>query len=159
LQTGAPLEVMTRPADVEVARIVDMKNVFEGRIVPGDNGRARLAWAGRSLEVASTAGYGCRARVCWGIPLSGVLLHRRDRPSRGERENPVEGLVAECVPLGEDTTLTMRVDGAAMALWVRVPTHVAERNGVRAGERIGVSLLAEMIHLMPWRDLTRDAGV
>ncbi len=159
LQTGAPLEVMTRPADVEVARIVDMKNVFEGRIVAGDNGRARLAWAGHSLEVDSTAGYGCGTRVCWGIPMSGVLLHRRDRPSRGERENPVEGFVAECVPLGEDTTLTMRVDGAATALWVRVPTHVAERNGVRAGERIGVSLLAEMIHLMPWRDLTPDAGV
>ncbi|MGI8895973.1 MAG: ABC transporter ATP-binding protein [Casimicrobiaceae bacterium] len=159
LQTGAPLEVMTRPADVEVARIVDMKNVFEGRIVAGDNGRARLAWGGRALEVDSTAGYVCGARVCWGIPMSGVLLHRRDRRSRGERENPVEGLVAECVPLGEDTTLTMRVDGAATALWVRVPTHVAERNGVRAGERIGVSLLAEMIHLMPWRDLTRDAGV
>ncbi|MEJ7670939.1 MAG: ABC transporter ATP-binding protein [Casimicrobiaceae bacterium] len=158
LQTGTPHEVMTRPANVEVARIVDMKNVFEGRIVAGENGRARLAWAGRALEVDSTAGYVDGARACWGIPTSGVLLHLRDRPSRGERENPVEGLVAECVQLGEDTTLTMRVDGAATALWVRVPTHVAERNGVRAGERIAVSLLAEMIHLMPWRDLTRDAG-
>jgi hypothetical protein len=33
------------------------------------------------------------------------------------------------------------------------------RNRVAVGEAIRVSLLADAIHLMPWRDLTRDMSV
>jgi molybdate transport system ATP-binding protein len=88
-----------------------------------------------------------------------VLLHRRDRPSRGEHENPVDGTVAECLEVGEDLHLGMRIDGAPALLWLKVPTHVAQRNRVAVGEAIRVSLLAEAMHLMPWRDLARDVPV
>jgi molybdate transport system ATP-binding protein len=156
LQTGTPREVMTRPADPLVARLVDMRNVFEARVATTAAGTTGVAWNGTVLEVAGPPAFAADARVCWGIPVAGVLLHRRDRPSRGEHENPVDGTVAECLEIGEDMHLGMRIDGAPALLWLKVPTHVATRNRVAVGEAIRVSLLADAIHLMPWRDLTRD---
>ena len=97
--------------------------------------------------------------MCWAIPAANVILHRRDRPSRGERENPVDGIAADCVALGETTSLRMQVEGVPDAsLYLSVPTHVARRNGLATGERLRVSLLAEAIHLMAWQDLREPAA-
>jgi molybdate transport system ATP-binding protein len=159
LQSGTPRDVMARPADALVARLVDLRNVFEGRMAATATGAPGIGWLGRVLEIEPAASMPPTGeRICWGIPASGVVLHRRDRPSRGEHENPVAGVVVECLEFGEDTSLGLRVDGAPTPLWLKVPTHVARRNGVRIGEAIGVSLLAQMLHVMPWRDLARDAS-
>jgi molybdate transport system ATP-binding protein len=158
LQTGAPRDVMTRPVDALVARLVDLRNVFEGRMAVTPSGAAGIAWHTGVLEIAASSPLPpAGERICWGIPASGVVLHRRDRPSRGEHENPVDGVVVEYLEFGEDTSLALRVDGAATPLWLKVPMHVARRNGVRIGEALRVSLLAHMLHVMPWRDLARDA--
>ncbi|MBK9115988.1 MAG: ABC transporter ATP-binding protein [Betaproteobacteria bacterium] len=157
LQTGAPYDVMTRPADALVARLVDLRNVFEGRVVALPGGARGIAWGAYALEARVPGAFADGDRVCWAIPVSGVLLHRRDRPSRGERENPIAGIVAECTELGEHTTVTMRVAGTGGLLWLRVPTHVARRNGIAAGCAVRVSLLADSLHVMPWQDLARDA--
>jgi len=156
LQTGTPREVMTRPADPLVARLVDMKNVFEARVAMTAGGATGLAWNGTILEVAGARAFAAGTRICWGIPVASVLLHRRDRPSRGEHENPVDGRVAECLEMGEDLQMGMRIDGAPALLWLKVPVHVAHRNRIAVGEAVRVSLLADAIHLMPWRDLARD---
>ena len=158
LQTGTPREVMTRPADPLVARLVDLKNVYEGRIETTVEGKTGLAWNGAVLEVARPAPFPAGARVCWGIPIAGVLLHRRDRPSRGEHENPIDGIVADCLEIGEDLHVGMRVAGAPALLWLKVPSHVAQRNRIAVDEAIRVSLLADAIHLMPWRDLAKDVS-
>ena len=85
------------------------------------------------------------------IPPENVLLHRRDRPSRGERENPVAGVIKEFIPMGETASVTVRVDGVRETLIaMTVPTHVAQRNRLSEGGPIKVSLLQEGIHLMPW---------
>ena len=154
LQIGAPHDVMTRPADALVARLVDLRNVFDG-VVRAHDAQSRhtlLDWQGMTLETRHAGGFAPGTRVAWTIPVSGIVLHRRDRPSRGEHENPVHGVVAECLTLGDDTTIGLRVDGVRDALLtLRVPAHVARRNGIAEGVRAGVSLLAEAIHLMPWR--------
>ncbi len=158
LQIGTPHEVMTRPADALVARLVDLRNVFEGVVLARDGpaGRTRLDWQRVTLEVAHAAPFEPGTRVAWTIPVSGIVLHRRDRPSRGEHENPVAGTVDECVALGDDTTIGIRVGGAGGALLtLRVPTHVARRNNIAVGVEAGASLLADAIHLMPWRDMGR----
>ena len=159
LQVGPPYEVMARPKDVLVARLVDLKNVFEGCIVAHESMRARtlLAWGERTLELKHTPDFAVGAAVCWVIPAGAIILHRRDRQSRGERENPVDGVVMHCVALGETTSLTVSVDSSpGRPLYFSVPTHVARRNGVAPGESVCVSLLAEAIHLMPWQALGDD---
>ena len=160
LQLGTPQEVMTRPVDALVARLVDLRNVFDATVQRHEAAAARtyLDWHGVTLETALAAAFAPGTRVSWTIPVSGIVLHRRDRPSRGEHENPVFGVVAECLRLGDDTTIGIRVPAAGGATVVlRVPTHVAQRNGIEVGVDAGVSLLAASIHLMPWRDVAREA--
>ena len=152
LQLGSPHEVMTRPASALVARLVDLRNVFEGIVRSHDAAAARtfVDWQGITLETAHAPQFAAGARVAWTIPVSGIVLHRRDRPSRGEHENPVQGVVDDCLTLGDDTTIGIRPDGVHHSLLtVRVPTHVAQRNGIAVGVRAGVSLLAHAIHVMP----------
>jgi molybdate transport system ATP-binding protein len=90
------------------------------------------------------------ARVAWSVPPSHIVLHRRDRPSRGERENPIGGTIVRAVALGDTTSVALRTGTAARAdIFFSVSTHVARRNGLAVGEPASVSLLAEGIHLMP----------
>ena len=161
LQDGPPYQVMARPRDALVARLVDVKNVFEGRVVAHEpeHNRTLLAWHKHTFELSHSPRFAVGSAVCWAIPAANVILHRRDRPSRGEHENPVDGIAADCVALGETTSLSMQVDGVPDALlYLSVPTHVARRNGLATGERIRVSLLAEAIHLMAWQDLREPAA-
>jgi molybdate transport system ATP-binding protein len=151
LQTRPPLEVLQRPLSVEVARLVGQRNIFEGRVVEHrpEAGFTLLAWEGRSLEAALDPALAPGSRVDWMIPSSHVILHRRDRPSRGEHENPVPGTLLECLMLGETTSCVLAVDGdPRLPLAFSLPTHVAQRNGLAAGVAATVSLLAAGIHVM-----------
>ena len=151
LQSDTPAEIVARPASPLVARLVGLKNIFEGEVAAHDAARALtlLNWAGRTLEAAMQPAFAPGARVAWSVPPSHIVLHRRDRPSRGERENPVEGEIVRCIALGDTTSASLRVSAAERTdIHFSVPTHVARRNGVALGERASVSLLADGIHLM-----------
>jgi len=146
LQEGPPRELLARPASALVARLLDQPNVFGGRIVEG----GRLLWGEIPLRLDRDDLPPAGSRVDWMIPGAQVLLHRRERPSAGERENPVAGRIAEYLVLGDTATVTLEPEGApGERLVFALPTHAAERNGLARGLRIGVSLLAAGIHLMP----------
>ncbi len=152
LQSGPPRDVLARPDSMQVARLVDLRNVFEGRVHDHDAaaGVTRIEWRGRLLEARHRPDLPAGAAVSWVIPSAAVILHRRDRPSRGERENPVAGVVESLVPLGENASLDLRVDGpSGESIALSVPLHVAERNALSVGADARVSLRADAIHLMP----------
>ncbi len=156
LQIGSPIEVMTRPNSTEVARLVDIKNIFEGRVLAHDHERklTMMQWREKNLEASYAPNFSVGAPISWALPMEYVILHRRvqrEQPSNGERENPVSGRIAEYVVLGPNVSVGIELDGAvAPLLYMSVPTHVAHRNRLGMGEAIQVSLLAEGIHLMPW---------
>ncbi|KAF0118421.1 MAG: ABC transporter-like protein [Rhodospirillaceae bacterium] len=52
LQTGAPLEVLERPATAEVVRLLGLHNVFPGRVMAHRQGALVLDWNGQPLTVA-----------------------------------------------------------------------------------------------------------
>ena len=159
LQSGAPAEIMARPDDPEVARLVDLKNVFEGEVAEHcpEAGLTLVTWAGYRLEARLQPAYREGAPIAWAVPAEAVILHRRDRPSRGERENPLPGVVTEFVALGHTASVAVRVDGApGLPLFMTISTHVARRNRIAIGERVTASLLAEAIHLMPRARRRRD---
>jgi molybdate transport system ATP-binding protein len=151
LQTGAPAEVMTRPRSVEVARLVDLQNIFEAAVVAqrADPALTIVEWRGHRLEARAQPGFAPGARVSWVVPPGFVVLHRRDRPSRGEHENPIGGVVQDLIAFGETAHIKLRVADGEEPIHFSVPTHVARRNGIEPGVRATVSLLAEGIHLMP----------
>jgi molybdate transport system ATP-binding protein len=152
LQDGPPAELMLRPASVLAARLVGLRNLFAGRLErpAKDEKPGLLLWHERLLEVASTSPYPVGSDVAWLVPPGGVVLHRRDRPSRGERENPVPGRVIEFLRLADQAVITMQMDDdPQLPLGFTVPWHTAVRNDVGIDAKITVSLLAEAIHLLP----------
>ena len=152
LQDGPPFEVMAKPRTVQVARLVDFPNLLRGEVIAHEPGRDRtlLKWLDYTLEAPLAGSVTPGSRVAWGILPAHCILHRRDRPSRGERENPVSGVIGEYLPFGENAAVTLWIDGRQDAeLRLSVPTHVAHRNGLAEGVAIRVSLLTEGIHFMP----------
>ena len=151
LQAAPPHELMARPANALVARLVDLKNVFRGKVLEHDpqSGVTLLEGLGQRLECRLDERFAAGSNVTWAIPGSAVILHRRDRPSRGERENPVRGAIADFLPLGENVSAVIRVEGTGERLQVTFPLHVARRNGLEAGAEVVFSLLRDGIHLMP----------
>ncbi len=152
LQAGPPFEVLTRPRSVQVARLVGLKNVFRAGVIAHfpDRDVTLIEWRGHRLEARLQPEYPPGSQVTWAIPQGQLVLHRRDRPSRGERENPVSGVVTEFVRLGENAAVTIRVgEPTRPPLFMSISLHVAERNGIGLGANVTVSLLREGIHLMP----------
>jgi len=148
LQQGTPEVLFRRPASPLVARLLDRHNVFTGQVVETVHGR-RLQWGEWLLEVSEGIAQ-CEVgeSLAWYLPPSDIVLHRRGRPSQGERENPVAATVSEMVVLGGMTSISLRVSHGDM-LRFDIATHAAKRNQLSLGERVHVSLLAEGIHLMP----------
>jgi molybdate transport system ATP-binding protein len=158
LQDGPPFEVLGKPKNALVARLVDFRNLFHGEVVAHDPaaGRTILRWEGHELEAPHRPEYAAGARVCWGIQPAHCVLHRRDRPSHGERENPVAGVIGEYLPFGDTASVTLWVNGRPdVELRFSVPTHVGARNGLATGVEARVSLLREALHFMPYEPLER----
>jgi len=151
LQTGSPEEVMTRPASTEVARLIGLRNIFEGRIASRDagSGKTVIEWSGVAIEASAVTGFDIGTPIDWVVPDGFVVLHRRDRPSRGEHENPIPGHIERMLVIGQTAQLTLRPAHApALPIHFSVPLHVARRNDVVPGVAATVSLLADGIHLM-----------
>jgi molybdate transport system ATP-binding protein len=152
LHAGTPEEVMMRPATPLVARLVGLKNIFVAEVAGHDAARGvtHVRWHGHVLEARHAPQFAAGSRVAWSVPPSHLVLHRRDRPSRGEHENPVAGKINRCIALGDTTALSLAVAAGARAdIHFSVPTHTAHRNGIAIGANASVSLLTEGIHLMP----------
>lgn len=156
LQEGSPHEVMRQPVDATVARLIDVRNLFEARVTKQQQCRdlTELDWCGYQLEVAFKPQFQVGDEVCWCIPATDVLLHRKTQPSRGIRENPVKGRISEMVTVAGVTNVIVDLqDHGRLKLYMDLPPHVVKRNIVQIGDHIGVSLLKNAIHLMPWQDL------
>lgn len=152
LQNGPPMELIQCPESVAVARLMDLQNIFEGQVIEHDenDGVTRIKWLDYELEARLQKEHEPGQMISWVIPPSYIVLHRRRRPSQGERENPVHGVVGELTVMGENTLISMWVDARREhRLSLTVSSHVAERNFLAVGADISVSLLRQGLHLMP----------
>jgi molybdate transport system ATP-binding protein len=150
LQTGAPGTLLTRPAHAEVARLLDLRNLFQGQVERHTAEASFLRWGAYLLEAAPAPHLPPGSRVDWLVAGAGVVLHRRGRPSAGERENPIPARVLDLVAMGEEARITLDVgDPAGGTLGFAMPLHAARRNGLAPGEACTVSLVRDAIHLMP----------
>ena len=153
LQAGPPAGLIARPCNRDVARLVGQRNLFQGIVLgpsPEHPQMLLLQWQGRLLEVVSELKTPPGTQVDWMIPAASVLWQRPDRPSAGDRENPIDGRVQDLLALGDSCTISFLADGPDKhLLFLNLPAHVARRLNLRIGDRGRVSLLAEHIHLIP----------
>lgn len=151
LQIGAPTEILNRPSHRLAAQLVGLTNIF-GAKVAGHSAERRvthLRWGRYQLEVLYRPDFAPGLDVDWVIPPRHIILHQRVRPSRGERENPVSGIIDELVVLGETASVTLVIDNSGeKSLSFNLPMHVVDRNRLRSGDVVSVSLRGEGVHLM-----------
>jgi molybdate transport system ATP-binding protein len=145
VQDGPVLDVLTRPATVAAARLLDLPNLFEGSI-EGTSAARRLVWGPHRLDVPDGTAFERDGALAWTILPTRVVLHRVDRPSRGEHENPVRATIADLVTLGDDVIARLAPAGLPdVRLTLKVSLHVAQRNALAPGREITVSLLRDAI--------------
>ncbi len=151
LQSGTPHEVMTRPVSREVARLVALKNIFEGTIAAHDPAAKRsvLDWQGLALELPLQPQLALGTTCTWVIPPSQIIIHRRDKLSTSGRGNPVACRLLRMMVLGENVSLTLApLHAPAMPLSLSVSALVAARLGLEIGGELTVSLLPDGIHVI-----------
>jgi len=151
LDFGLPDRIMTQPVSPLVARLVDLPNIYSGVIerLASKTSPAQMRWNNITLEIAGNFSAQLGEQVSWTIPPSFIVLHRRRKPSKGERENPVTGRVTQILTFNEISRITVMVEGAEdCSLVLSLDTHAARRNNINVGDQITVSLLAQDIHIM-----------
>lgn len=152
LQNGAPAEILRHPMDALVARLMGHTNIFSATIEGHypEQSLSRIMWHGLLLELELNEAFEVGTTIDWVIHPAHIIMHRRGRPSQGERENPVHGIVKELLVLGETSIVSLDIKGGDdVFLSFKISSHNASRNGLKVGVEASVSLLAEGIHLMP----------
>jgi molybdate transport system ATP-binding protein len=158
LQIGTPKSVSAHPATATVARLMDQQNLFTAQVLEHDlqANKTRIRWHERVLEANYQPQFKVNEKVCWMIQSANVLLHRRDRPSNGDKENPLQGEVIEYMESSGLSNMLVQIDRELhINIAISVPLHVAKRNGLGLHENVGISLLSEGVHLMPYQSLRR----
>lgn len=151
LQAGPPGEIMMRPATEEAARLIGLRNLFDGEVV--DHVRetpATLVRFGRYLlESAYRPEFQAGSAVRWGIPESGIRFRPIARHAPVPQRNLIEVEVQRLLALGNETRLTLVVEGEASPLRVTIPRRLAEELTLLEGQMVQINLRAEDIHLFP----------
>ncbi len=152
LQNGKPGDVLRRPQSALVARLMGHSNIFSATVESHDQSlnKTLISWQGVTLELELNQSYEVGCEVDWVIHPAHLIMHRRGRPSLGERENPVQGVVSKLLELGETSMVSLDLRGEeSNFLSFTISSHSARRNNLAVGVDASVSLLAEGIHLMP----------
>ena len=150
LQSGATTEVLTRPNSESAARLLDIPNVFEGRVEPApQRGRLRLHWGPHCLLVAGTAAASAAPARRWAVLPQNVLLVRPDRPEERLVENALGARVLEVMELGAEAVVWLQPGGLPdTRLQMRLPVRVLHRYEVVVGATLRLSLRADDIVLL-----------
>jgi len=147
LQSGPVETLMRYPDSPAVARLLGHQNLFEANDIKLESDHSRIQLGEATLHGPLPEDPKAHYQSLL-IPEGAVVMHRNDRPSRGERENPLNGQVSELTILGDDVALRLQLAGVDRPLSLRISRHVANRNGVQSGSPVSVSILREGIHLM-----------
>ncbi|RLA18674.1 MAG: ABC transporter [Gammaproteobacteria bacterium] len=159
LQTGTPEFVASHPETATVARLMDQQNLFTAKVVEHNKKtqKTHLRWRGIPLEATYQPQSPLNERVCWVIQPSSIMLHRRDKQTKGDQENPFQGKIVEYIESRGLANILVEIDPVLrINIAINVPLHVARRNKLALNENIGISLLREGIHLMPYQPLRRE---
>ena len=150
LQSGVPFEVVARPATVQVAQLVGLKNVFRAGVVAHDSTSREtvIEWRRHRLRARLQGDYAIGSQVTWAISEGQIVLCDGSTPPASV--NTLSGTVQQYVRLGNNVSIAVEVGGADRPpLFVSVPLHEARGRGIDRGAHVRIALRGEAIHLMP----------
>jgi len=143
LQSGAPLEILTRPESLAVASVVGVETITPGRRVGRARGIAEVEIAGGRLWAADVDFQDDDVYVC--IRAENVTLEIGSG-TRSSARNHLPGTVSSVAAAGPLVRVTVDVGFKVQAL---VSRQALEDLGLDIGSPVAVSIKATAIHLVP----------
>ncbi len=141
-QQGTVEDVFSRPADVEVARIVGMENVQPGRVVQTEDGLATVAVGNTQLVALAPNPPAEEVYVC--IRAEEVVLQKGSSDHASPR-NRLAGVIRTLTP--EGALVRVAVD-CRFTLHALVTRTACDELDLRAGETITALVKAPSVHLI-----------
>ncbi len=138
VQVGPPEEVFRRPATEFVARFVGVRNIFEGRLRPGDDGYQVLPLG--AVEVAVVTELSGRAHIS--VRPEEIIISRE--PLRSSARNAFRGRVVEVSERGALAYITVRVPPEFTGVVTR---RSLEELALREGEEVWIAFKASAVHV------------
>ena len=146
LQIGAPQEVFSRPLDAEVACVVGVETVVQGRVVHAANGLVKVDVAGINLTALAVEESGPEVFVC--IRAEDVVLEAVGAGVTSAR-NHLVGTVREIGSLG--ALARVGID-CGFSLSAIVTRSALDELRLAPGTRIVAAIKAGAVHLVPRRN-------
>ncbi len=143
LQTGAPGEVLRRPANAFVASLVGVETVFEGRVLRSGNETFIASIAGREIEAAGQGVPGETVSLC--IRPENIFLSAQAPPNGPGGMNVLRGPINKIVPFGFYTKV--QVD-CGFPLTAYITNHDLADLSFTQGAPVFASFHAHDIHVM-----------
>lgn len=151
LQSGLPRQVIAQPISETAARLVGVRNLFDGEVLRHDEA-AGLTWlkvGDREIAGRLAQGWGPGSRVRWMIPGSGVRLRSLARGDLSDGINRLRIVIKSVLPLGDDCRITAQFPGIDAPLHLQVPLRLAQELPLRPGSATDVMLRERQLHILP----------
>ena len=144
-QIGTTMEIFHRPATKNIARFVQVDNIFSGTVTASQSGEASLEVSGKIFRAISPVQPGKRASILFraedvtiGIGEGPVTSARNVYPGRIKRLIPSGPFVHVIIDCGIDITALVTI-------------RSAEDLSLAIGKEVWVSVKATAIHVLPER--------
>ena len=147
-QFGPPAEVFRHPANLSVAELVGVHNIFEGVIEETNEGtNDTLIDAGDSTFTADYYDIPAGEKIHWCIRPEQVMILRDDRAlGNAVKENQISGEITRSLHTGPTYQIDLAVD-TGMVFKIELPAHSYKRLGLDVGKRVNASLKKREIHI------------
>jgi molybdate transport system ATP-binding protein len=147
LQCGPPSEILTRPANLDVAAIVGVDAIVPGEIVETAEGVAKVRIGPQTLSAAAPeTAAGPEVWVCLRAEEVTVEIGEAARTSA---RNHLVGRITEVAPAGALVRATLDVGFPLVALVTR---QAVSDLGIAPGREIRAGIKATAVHLIPRGD-------
>nr|MBI3614474.1 ABC transporter ATP-binding protein [Nitrospirota bacterium] len=148
LQEGTPQQVFNRPQDAEVAKIVGMETVMQGRVVGGARGLVTVEVANHKLVAVGGEDVGPEVFVC--VRAEDILLEAASTGTTSAR-NQLAGTVRGVQPMG--ALVRVEID-CGFPLSAMVTRSAVEELHLSPGAPVVAAIKAGAVHLVPRRPET-----
>ncbi len=143
LQVGEPMDVFSRPANADVARVVGVETVVRGLVVHTQEGLSTVDVGGVRLTALNPENLGPEVFVC--VRAEDVVLERSGAAGSSAR-NHVAGMVGAISPLGSLVRITL---DCGFPLVATVTRSAVTEFGLVPGTTVVAAMKAGSVHLVP----------
>ena len=150
IQSDPPRKVLARPVDEAAARLLGIRNLFDGTIESHDeaDGLTWISFGDCLLASPLETRWSPGSRVRWMVPNSGVRLRGGTQGGLPASRNRVRITVMQILPLGDDVRITASFSGQDMPLHLQVAARLAEKLELQPGSFTDVVFQEESIHIL-----------